>query len=334
MATPNAAARGLSGEGTNSGAFTGMDWLFLIGPAAIWGSSFALIAVGLDSFPPTVLTFLRLLFGFVAISLVPKARKRIARSDWPRVALVGVFWMAVPLSMFSLAEQWVSSSTAGMINGATPITALLVATLALHRRPGRLQLLGILVGFVGIVFVALPDLGKGSDEALGVLLLVIAVSCYGIALNLTVPLQQRYGSLPVFWRAQIVALALTAVPAALHVDESTPQVGAWLALVVLGVLGTGLAFVLAGNLAGRVGGARASIITYLIPPWSIMIGVLFLDETVAVVALVGTAVVLCGAFLATRRDDAARPSSAASPGPEGMDVAAIPTEREGPAGPS
>ncbi len=95
------------------------------------------------------------------------------------------------------------------------------------------------------------------------------------------------------------------VPAAAFVGDAVPTPGGWLAVVVLGVLGTGVAFVLAGTLAGRVGGARASVLTYLIPPWAIALGVLFLDESVAPIALVGTAVVLLGAFLATRRDDRA-----------------------------
>ncbi len=312
MTSPRQAQRGLTAEGSNTGSFVGLDWLYLIGPAAIWGSSFALIAVGLNSFPPTVVTFLRLLFGFLALSVFRAARVPIARADWPRVALLGVLWMAVPLSMFSLAQLWVASSTAGMINGATPLTALIVASVALHRLPGRMQLTGITVGFLGIVLVSLPDLGVGSDRALGVLLLLIAVTCYGVAINVAVPLQQRYGSLPVFWRAQMVALVLTVVPAGLYAGEADPSWDGWLAMVFLGALGTGLAYILAGNLAGRVGGTRASVITYLIPPWSIMLGVVFLDESVAPVALVGTAVLLFGAFLTTRRDDRAR---IAEPGP-------------------
>ena len=310
MTTPPEATRGFTAEGTNhSGAFSGLDWAYLVTPAAIWGSSFALIAVGLDSFPPTIVTFLRILFGFLALSAVRAVRAPVARADWPRIALVGVLWMAVPLSLFSLAEQWVSSSTAGMINGATPITALIVASIGLHRLPGRMQAAGIAVGFLGIVLVSLPDLGEGSTRALGAVLLLVAVSCYGLAINLAVPLQQRYGSLPVFWRAQMVALVITVGPAALHVGQAHPSASAWPAMLFLGCLGTGLAFVLAGDLAGRVGAARASVITYLIPPWSILLGVAFLDESVAPVALLGTVVVLLGAFLTTRRDDRARAPS-------------------------
>ncbi len=297
----------MSAEGTNTGAFGALDWGLLIGPAVIWGSSFALIAIGLDSFPPTVLTFLRILFGFAALSVFPGVRARVNRSDWPRVAMLGVLWMAVPLSMFSLAEQWISSATAGMINGATPITALIVASLALRRLPGAMQVTGIAIGFVGVVLISWPDVSVGSDRALGVFLVVIAVSCYGVALNIAVPLQQRYGSLPIFWRAQMVALALTALPAAWGAGDASPTAGAWLAMLVLGAFGTGLAFVLAGTLAGRVGGARASVITYLIPPWAILVGAVALGEHVVQLALIGTGVVLLGAYLTTRRDSRARP---------------------------
>jgi drug/metabolite transporter (DMT)-like permease len=146
---------------------------------------------------------------------------------------------------------------------------------------------------------------------------------------LAVPLQQRYGSLPIFWRAQMVALVLTLGPALWHVRDASPDVGGWLAVAVLGCLGTGLAYVLAGNLAGRVGGARASVITYLIPPWSIAVGVAFLSESVASVALLGTLIVLVGAFLTTRRDDRAGQLKGESADVAGADTAAA-TDQTGP----
>lgn len=294
-------------EGTSAAAFTAADWLLFLGPGLIWGSSFFFIAVGLRSLDPALITPLRLGFGLAALSLFPGARRPIEREDWPRVALLGLLWMAIPLSMFPFAEERVSSALTGMLNGGTPIFAATVARILLKRPPGRFQRWGLLLGFLGVVLIALPSLGEGRSEAIGVVLILIALTCYGISLNLTVPLQQKYGALPVFRRAQMVGLALT-IPLALpFIDESRFEWGPVLAVVVLGVFGTGVAYVLMGKLAGRVGATRASVSTYLIPVQSVLLGVLLLGETVKALSLIGSAVVLVGAWLASRHESRMSP---------------------------
>jgi drug/metabolite transporter (DMT)-like permease len=128
------------------------------------------------------------------------------------------------------------------------------------------------------------------------------VVLYGLAVNLAVPLQQRYGALPVLLRAQLAALALLLPFGLWSLPGSHPQWGAALALLPLGILGTGLAFVLMSTLVGRVGGPRGAVATYFIPVVAIALGVIFLDERVAPVALLGTALVLGGAWLTSRRE--------------------------------
>ena len=108
-------------EGTSSHAFTTRDWMMFLGVGLIWGSSFFFIAVGLQSLAPEVITPMRLVFGFLALGLFPAARQRVERTDWPRIALLGVIWMALPLSMFPFAEERVSSALTGMLNGANPM---------------------------------------------------------------------------------------------------------------------------------------------------------------------------------------------------------------------
>ena len=244
----------LTSEGTHQGAFTPLDWGLLLGPAVIWGSSFFLIEIGLRAFEPMLITGLRVLFGFLALSLIPAARTPVDRADLPRLALLSITWMAFPLSMFSISEQWISSSVAGMLNAAMPLFTTAVATVLLRRAPGRYQIVGLGVGFVGVVLISLPTIGDGSSSAFGVGLVIAAVASYGVSINLAIPLQQKYGSLPMFWRIQCFAMVVLAPFALASVPASEFEWPSLLCCIVLGALGTGLAFVMAGNLAGRVGG--------------------------------------------------------------------------------
>src|SRR3972149_4153572 len=124
----------LTAHGTSAGAFTPADWSLLAGIAAIWGSSFLFMAIGLDAFQPGVVTLARLGLGAGALALVPAARRPIDPVDRPRVAALGIIWMAIPLSLFPIAQQWIDSSVAGMINGAVPITAAPWGTLLMRGR--------------------------------------------------------------------------------------------------------------------------------------------------------------------------------------------------------
>jgi len=288
-------------EGTSAHAFSTRDWLMFLGVGLIWGSSFFFIAVGLQSLAPQVITPMRLIFGFLALSLFPAARRRVERTDWPRIALLGVIWMAIPLSMFPFAEERVSSAVTGMLNGSNPIFTAVIAWFLLKRPPARYQRWGLLLGFLGTALIALPSLGEGRSSAIGVILILIAMVFYGFSLNLAVPLQQKYGSLPIFWRAQMVAMAITIPLGLTGLDESRFELLPVLAVLSLGILGTGMAYILMGGLAGRVGATRASISTYLIPVVSIVLGILVLREQVSPISLVGSSIVLLGAWLASRR---------------------------------
>jgi len=288
-------------EGTSAHPFTPADWGLLLIPSVVWGASFLLIAEGLEAFEPGVVTLLRIVFGFAALAAIPAARhSRIERQDWPRIALVGVVWIAFPMTMFPLAEQWISSSVTGMLNGSMPLFSAAVAGLLLRRLPGRNQVLGLAVGFAGVVAISLPSIQGGSRTALGAALVVSAMFSYGFATNLVVPLQQRYGTVAVMWRAQAVAIVLTAPFGLVGLGGSSFELRPLAAVFVLGAVGTGFAFIAAGTLMGRVGATRGSVFAYLIPVVALVLGVVLRDESVAAVAVVGLFLVLAGAFLTTR----------------------------------
>lgn len=288
-------------EGSLTEAFGRTEWGLVLGIAAIWGSSFLWMDIGLDALRPGVIVTSRVALGAAALALFPRARRPVEPDDLPRVVLLGLVWMGIPLSLFPVAQQWVDSSVAGMINGAVPLTAAAWATVLLGRLPGRAQLVGLAVGFAGVVAVSWPELTGSRATALGVALIVLAVVLYGLATNLAVPLQQRYGALPVLLRAQLVSLVVVVPFGLLHLPGSRLAAAPILAMVPLGVLSTGVAFVMMTVLVGRVGGTRGAVPIYLVPVVAIVLGVAVRNESVAPVALAGSALVVVGAWLTSRR---------------------------------
>lgn len=290
-------------HGTNRDAFTASDWALFVSLALIWGSSFLFIAIGLDAFHPGLVTLLRVGLGAAFLALIPRTRAiKIEREDRFKVGLIAAIWVAIPFTLFPIAQQWIDSAVAGMLNGSTPIFTALLATVLLRSLPGPLQIAGLVVGFVGILAIALPSAGTGTTAAIGVILVVLATVCYAVSLNLVTPLQQKYGSLPLMARILSLATLMVAPFGLVGLGESTFSWSSLLAVAAIGVLGTGLAFILMGTLAGSVGATRASFITYLIPVVALVLGVVFRDEVISPVAILGVLLVIIGAALASRRE--------------------------------
>lgn len=282
--------------------FEALDWLLFSAVGLIWGSSFLLIKVGLEAFHPGWITLGRVGMGALALMAFPAARRPVAREDWPRLTLLSIVWVGIPFTLFPLAEEHINSAVTGLLNGGTPLFAGLFGALFFSRVPRGSQRLGIAVGFAGIVLVSVGSSAEGGTAFVGVLMVVFATICYGFATNVIGPLHQRYGSIPVM--ARVLALGTLWV-APFGILGLTRSEFAWKplgAVVVLGVLGTGLAFVFMGSLVGRVGGPRGSFVTYLIPVVSLILGAVFLDEKVVPIALAGVVLVIGGAVLASRRE--------------------------------
>ena len=283
--------------------FTSTDWGLFLSVAVIWGASFLFIDIGLDALPPGVITLLRVGLGAVALAVLPLPRRRtpIAPEDRVRLVVLSVVWVAVPFTLFPIAEQHISSAVAGLLNGGTPIFAAIFAMVLLRQPTRGAQLLGIAVGFVGVVLVSLPSVGEGSSETFGVVLVVLATVCYGFAVTLAGPMQLRYGSVNLMAKVLALATIWTAPYGLWQLGDARWELGPIVAVAVLGVVGTGVAFALMGTLVGRVGSTRASFITYLIPVVALVLGVAFRGDDVFALEVVGVAFVIGGALLASRR---------------------------------
>ena len=280
-----------------------LDFGLMAAAAGIWGSSFLFTAIALEDFHPGLVTLLRIGFGLVALWLLPAARRTaapISSEIWKRLAVLGVVWMGFPLTMFPIAQQWVDSSIAGMLNAGMPIATVIVAATVFGVPTTGTKLIGVAVGLVGIALIAIPTAQIANTNAIGVLCVLAAVIAYGFAANLAGPLQQEFGAIPVVARA-LVAAFVVSLPYGLYgLGQSSFAWDSIIACIALGAGGTGIAYVCGAMLSGRVGAVRMSVVTYLIPIVSAVLGVWFRDETIGVLAIIGTAVVLLGAALTTR----------------------------------
>ncbi len=300
----------------NAGDFGLQDWALFVGISLIWGASFLLIAESLEAMSPGVTTLGRVGFGAVtlwALRLLtsgeegregggPQGRgRRLDPDDRARVVVLAMVWVAVPFTLFPVAQQWINSAITGLLNGATPVLVAVVSALVVRVRPGGRQLVGLAVGFLGIVLVSLGSAGEGSSEAGGVLLVLAATVCYGFAFNLAPPLQARYGAVVLMSNVLAIATVAVAPLALIDLQANRWQASSGLALFALGAVGTGLAYWIMASLVGRVGSIRASFITYLIPVVSLLLGVWLRGDAVTAVALLGAPLTIAGAFLAGQR---------------------------------
>jgi drug/metabolite transporter (DMT)-like permease len=277
-----------------------LDWTLLLLPGVVWGSSYLFVAEGLEALAPNGVTFVRLILGFLTLSLFPGVRRPVARREWIGITALGVLWYAFPMTVFPHAQQHVSSALTGMLNAVAPMIAVLAACISSRQWPVRGVMIGLVVGFGGAVLMGLPGMRAGGNEALGVILIIVAMSSYGVALNVSRPLEQRNGALPTIWRALAVAVALTAplgAPELLHAHWTLRSA---LCLLALGALGTAVANVAMTVAAGRLGVARASATTFLIPVVALILGVVVRDESVATLSLIGIVPCLAGAWLIRR----------------------------------
>ena len=210
--------------------------------------------------------------------------------------------MAFPLTLFPIAQQWIDSSVAGMLNSGMPLMTVVIGRLAFATPTGPRRLGGVLIGLLGILLIGIPEASTDGSNAAGVVLVLIAVVSYGVAANIAGPLQREFGSLPVIGRALAFAAVLCVPFGLVDAADSSFSWSSLAACAAVGIGGTGIAYTLAGILNRRVGAVRMSIVTYLIPLVSVVLGIVFRDESVAVWAIAGTGVVLLGAFLTTRVD--------------------------------
>ncbi len=290
-------------QAANDDAFATADWGLFIGVSLIWGSSFLLIAEALEGLTPGTVTLGRVGMGAITlwvIRLAGSTKSKIDRADYGPMVLLSVLWVGLPFTLFPLAQEHINSAVTGLLNGATPVFAGIVSALFVKVVPKGLQLVGIVVGFIGVVLISVGSAASGPSEFKGVLMVLGATVCYGFAVNMAAPLQAKYG--PITLMSSMLGLAtLWVLPfGVLTSGDNDWSAGPVVAVLFLGAVGTGIAYWIMATLVGRVGSVRASFITYLIPVVSLALGVVIRNDTVTALALIGAAITIGGALMASR----------------------------------
>ena len=268
--------------------------------AAIWGSAFLLIKIGVRTISPWWVAAGRIVVG-AAVLLVALGvtRARLPRGRvWVHLAAMGLLWNSVPFVLFSWAETHITSVLAGLLNAATPLaTVAALSMLVPEERPGRSRLIGVLIGFGGVVIVLGPWRGVGDLDGLAALAAVGGTICYGVGFAYQRRfLTHRAESILALTAGQLLAATAQIVVAAWLVSGLPSGAGASsvLAVIGLGVFATGLAYVLNARMIRDVGATVASTVTYVTPLFSTLLGTALLNESLTWNEPLGGLVVLVG----------------------------------------
>ncbi len=269
--------------------------------AATWGASYLFIKIGLRDFSAPFLVFARTLLA--ALVLLPVARHRgglgALRGRGASIAILAGLQVVVPFLLITVGERWIPSALAGILVASAPIWAagLAFTPYAPAQRPGPLALAGLALGMVGVGLLFGVDLGGDGLAVVGGLMVLVAGLCYAAG---AIELKKRMDGVDpaAIAAATMSASAVMTLPAALLTLPDSAGADALSAVLALGVLGTGLAFLIFYGLITELGAQRASLVAYLAPAFAVGYGVAVLDESVTAGTFAGLALILAGSWIA------------------------------------
>ncbi|CAN2222718.1 RhaT Permeases of the drug/metabolite transporter (DMT) superfamily [Candidatus Nanopelagicaceae bacterium] len=274
----------------------------------VWGCSFIFIKLGLEFLTPFGVAFGRCALGALTLVLYAKIQGAAMISDKKLLLhlwVVAMLLNVIPGVLFALAETEVTSVLAGIINAVTPLMTLL-AILVVNReeKPKTFQFIGLIIGFAGVLIVLGAWQGLGDNPLWAILVLLTAVSCYGISFPYTrkyvIPYKAKSESIVA---TQLTLAAATLLPFYLFngIAKDEYRLTPVLGMIALGVFGSGFAYIWNFKVMEFAGSAIASSVTYLTPLVAVIVGVIFLSEKVTWYEPVGALVVLLGAAIAQER---------------------------------
>ena len=272
--------------------------------AALWGSSFLFMRLGTVEFGalPTAGVRVAIASLFLLPLLLYKGLGPQLVVHWKKVFFVGLLNSAIPFALFSFALLSISTGLSSILNATVPLFGALIAWVWLKDRPHGLRILGLLIGFAGVALLAsgkasFKPNAAGVTTGWAVLACLLACVCYGISASYT----KRYlGGLPSLVTAtgsQLGATLGLALPTLWLWPQNLPGARAWLALLALGVLCTGVAYILYFRLIEHIGAAKSLTVTFVVPVFAVAYGVIFLGETVSSWMLMCGAIIVCGTAL-------------------------------------
>ncbi len=264
--------------------------------------------MGLEFLTPFGVAFIRCALGALTLFAIAKVRgfklPRDRKAQF-HIWVVAIFLNVIPGIFYALAETAITSVLAGIINAVTPLMTLIAILLVNRQEKAKpFQVIGLLIGFFGVLTVLGAWRGFGDNPLWAILVLLSAVACYGISFPYTrknvMPLQLQPESIV---SLQLILASITLLPFFLFngVSSYNPDIDALLAMVALGVFGSGFAYLWNFKVMELAGSAIASSVTYLTPVVAIIVGIIFLGEKITWNEPVGALIVLLGAAIAQER---------------------------------
>jgi drug/metabolite transporter (DMT)-like permease len=279
------------------------DWLILGILAAIWGGAFLFIGIAVKHVPPLTYVWLRLTIAAIAMWTYLKVRGHslgLPKQVWGAILLLALLNNALPFTLFGWGQTHIASGLASILNATTPIWGVVVAHFLTHdERMSPRKLAGVLLGFGGVATMIGPSLLSDiGTNALAQLACVTASLSYALA-AVWARRFRRIGVSPLsVTTGQLTAGAIVMLPLSMFVDQpwtrAFPPLGAWAAITALALFCTAFGYVLYFRLIDRAGATNALLVTLLVPPVAIVLGALFLSETLAPQDFAGLALIALG----------------------------------------
>jgi drug/metabolite transporter (DMT)-like permease len=273
-------------------------WFLFLLVGAIWSSSFLWIKIAVQEIGPITLVAFRALFGLlfgIGVMVLQGVRWPRGFKSWSPLLLLGITNVAVPFFLISWGEQSIDSGVAAILDATVPLFTIVIAHLALRDDKITIpKLLGLLTGFAGVVILMSKDIGNSTGSIPGQLAVIAASACYA---GSAVYARRFTEDTPAILRSAVPLLSATVVmwlaTFSFERPVEIPQLGiTWIALLWLGILGSGLAFLLAFNLIHEIGPTRMSMVSYLFPLGGVVLGVTFLHEPLTWQLITGAVLII------------------------------------------
>jgi drug/metabolite transporter (DMT)-like permease len=267
---------------------------------AVWGGSFLFLRITAPVLGPFIVTDCRVILGTLLIgSYILLLKKNIwGQHPWGKILLLAALSCAIPFTLIAYTEQYLSASLGSILNATTPIYGALLSIIFLKERFNFLQLLGLLLGIAGvIILVGWTTVSLTTDNILGIIAILIATCSYAIGGLYAAKSFKGFPPLIlVFWQ-QVFSVIFLLPFALANIPKHMPGPHVIVSLIALGLLCTGLAFLLYFNLIKTVGAHKTLSVAYIIPVFGMLWGHLFLNEVIGYTTILGAFTILLGIFL-------------------------------------
>lgn len=276
----------------------------LVALAAIWGAAFMLIEIALRDLTPVSVAAGRILFAALTLALIAFVRREDVlpglRASVVPLGIAAVLNTAVPFVLIPLGQTKIDSGTAAILNAAAPLFTVLFAAVAMHsERVTGIRLAGFLLGFMGVALVVGAEPGSGTGELFGAFAVVLAAAFYAVGGLFTASRLRVLSALEIALGTMAWATVLTLPPGLVALRGHEVGWEAGTSVLALGVVGTGIAYLLYFGLIGGAGPSTAILVTYLVPSTALVYAAMLLDEPVGARQVAGLALVLGGVALGT-----------------------------------